>query len=460
MDNDDENIFEDEFFDEGDDFGDVFDDDDDDDFGDTPRPVPHPDDRLWRHPSELAAFGAPSATSPAIPSPTIRSSESLLRTVSWRRARPLVATAATVAVIALGISQLNNGNTTVADQAGAFPNTITMDSSLSGIQLNASRADTGDISGPGAGGGQWQSQLHAEIAPMAPTIVALSSAGVTKQRGLVLDREGHVITIATGLDDADTIRVIDEFGSEHSATVVGADAISNLAVLATDPPIDNTTMRLVTTAPRIGDPVFVTGDDHDETVVARVNATRQRFESSATASFFDATHVAIPAPMTLPGTPALNDTGSVIGIVAEPVFVDPGSRSQIVAMIPARTISAVSDEIIATGHAIWPWIGVELEVMDDPNTGAIGPNNAVMVATVQLGSPAEKAGVHIGDRITHVDGQAATSPEMIGRTVQAAAVGDRVALRVDRGGTPVELTATLTGRTDATVEVAPIPTPG
>ena len=103
--------------------------------------------------------------------------------------------------------------------------------------------------------------------------------------------------------------------------------------------------------------------------------------------------------------------------------------------IPIDTAKRVADEIVKTGSASTPVIGVSLDQQYD------GPG--ARVAEVTAGSGAEAAGLQPGDVITKVDGQVMSDSTQVIVSIRAKAPGDSVTLTIERNGSTQDVPVTL-----------------
>jgi S1-C subfamily serine protease len=136
------------------------------------------------------------------------------------------------------------------------------------------------------------------------------------------------------------------------------------------------------------------------------------------------------------GGPLLNADGEVIGINA---LVRSGPGAGLGFAIPINRARFIVRQLLATGRASHPVIGVGLDNLKQPNQ--LGLPAGVLVASVQPGGPAARAGVRPGDVVVALGGRNVQSPAQVIDRVEAARVGEPLALRINRQGS--ELTVTV-----------------
>jgi len=102
----------------------------------------------------------------------------------------------------------------------------------------------------------------------------------------------------------------------------------------------------------------------------------------------------------------------------------------VLAAVATVGLPALADEGI-------PWLGIAMD-----NGGDVG----VRVEQVMRGSPAERGGIRVGDRIVDVEGTRVTAPGHVSRNVASRKVGDTVTLAIERAGTPLRMPIVLAAR--------------
>jgi putative serine protease PepD len=107
--------------------------------------------------------------------------------------------------------------------------------------------------------------------------------------------------------------------------------------------------------------------------------------------------------------------------------------------IPIDQARTIANELITTGHAVHPLLGVSLE----DETSSTGTDKAV-VHSVTAGGPAAKAGIKEGDVITAIDGSSTEGADAVIAAIRSHQPGQQVTVTVLRGGSSKTVTATLT----------------
>src|SRR5438477_3203672 len=118
--------------------------------------------------------------------------------------------------------------------------------------------------------------------------------------------------------------------------------------------------------------------------------------------------------------------------------------------IPVATVNRTVDELLEKGYIARPYLGVAMQPVAVPENLRAklksAPSGGLMVLHVEAGSPAEKAGIVLGDTIVELAGKLALDTENVRELVGSAKVGDSISATVLRAGEPVELSIKLSER--------------
>jgi len=278
------------------------------------------------------------------------------------------------------------------------------------------------------------------LRPLADEIAALrgdlapGAANEAVGSGVIIDAGGIIVTNYHVVAQGGEIDVALADGRRFKARLVGADAASDLAVLAIDAKdlpaadwADSDEVEVGEMAWAIGNPFGL-----DRTITyGIVSAVGRRALADNPFQEFLQTDASINPGNS--GGPLVDVHGHVIGITT--AIVGKGFRG-IGFAIPSNTARRVSDEIRATGHVERGYLGMALK---DPPPGSVAPAGAV-VAAVEPRSPAVAAGVRPGDVVVSFDGEAITEPTSLVLLLTRAPVGVEVPMGVLRDGEPLTLT--------------------
>ncbi len=271
--------------------------------------------------------------------------------------------------------------------------------------------------------------------------------------GFVLDRQGHVLTNEHVVDGAQTVSVRFSNGASYKATVVGADASTDIAVLHVDAPSSLLTPLAIgdSGAVQVGDGVVAIGSPFGlaETVTSGiVSALHRQMTSPNQFTINDSIQTDAAINHGNSGGPLLNAAGEVVGVNAQ-IQSDSGGSDGVGFAIPSNTAKSIAAQLIASGKAEHAYLGVGVASVPEAVAGQLGVTAGVAVTDVRPGTPAAGAGLRAatgestvdgqayptgGDVITAVDGNALSSAAELQSAIDAHRPGDTIALTVRRDG--------------------------
>ncbi|MFC8916425.1 trypsin-like peptidase domain-containing protein [Streptomyces sp. NPDC057116] len=299
-----------------------------------------------------------------------------------------------------------------------------------------------------------------------PGVVTLHVSGGGEQgtgTGFVLDEQGHILTNHHVVDPAGAsgdITVTFSGGETAAAELVGKDSGYDLAVVRVKGVSNLKPLPLGNSDNvRVGDPVVAIGAPFDlqNTVTSGIISAKERPITAggekgdgSDVSYVDALQTDAPINPGNSGGPLLDAKARVIGINSAIRAADSGSGADggqagsigLGFAIPVNQGKRVAEELINTGKANHPVIGVSLDMKYTGDGARVGEKAQDGSASVIPGGPAAKAGIRPGDVITKVDGQRVHSGEELIVKIRAHRPGDRLELTLERAGK--EQTKTLT----------------
>ncbi|MGW3724296.1 trypsin-like peptidase domain-containing protein [Streptomyces sp. NPDC000851] len=291
-----------------------------------------------------------------------------------------------------------------------------------------------------------------------PSVVTLHVSGAEAGgtgTGFVLDDRGHILTnnhVVEPAGDDGEITVTFHSGDTAKAEVVGRDGGYDLAVVRVrgvsglEPlPLGNSDNV------QVGDPVVAIGAPFDlaGTVTSGIISAKERpitaggeSGDGSDVSYVDALQTDAPINPGNSGGPLLDAQARVIGINSAIRSADSGSdldggQAGSIGLgfaIPVNQGKRVAEELISTGKATHPVIGVTLDMNYTGDGARVGTKNNDGGPPVTRNGPGDKAGIEAGDVITEVDGQRIHSGEELIVKTRAHRPGDRLQLTVVRDG--------------------------
>ena len=308
----------------------------------------------------------------------------------------------------------------------------------------------------------------ATSAAVSPSVVAIAvqaQGGSGQGSGVVIDREGHVLTnnhVVNGGGEGAEISVTLSDGRTYEATVAGTDPSTDLAVITLkNPPEDLEPIALGDSdALKVGDPVMAVGNPLGlaGTVTTGIVSALDRpvttsgDESTGGQSEPVVTNAIQTSAAINPGNSGgalVNASGQLVGINSSIASLGSSAGSQsgsigIGFAIPVNEAKVIADAADRQGHgAARP---PRRHLARRHRLGRQRPAGRGQIAEVQPGTPAAEAGLRSGDAVIAVDGDRVDSSLSLVAQVRERTVGDQVTLTVLRGGEKVELKATLTAK--------------
>ncbi|MCT4541747.1 trypsin-like peptidase domain-containing protein, partial [Pseudomonas aeruginosa] len=230
--------------------------------------------------------------------------------------------------------------------------------------------------------------------------------------GFIISPDGYIVTNNHVIDNATSIKVTLDDGTELPATLVGADPKSDLAVLkiASPKPLaviswgDSDRLKAGDQILAIGNPFGI-----GTTVTAGIVSARGRDLHSGPYDDF----IQIDAPINHgnSGGPLVDVEGKVVGINTA-IYSPNGGSVGVGFAIPSDQAQNVVVRLMKDGSIHHGFIGVQIQPVTPDVANAIGLATAegALVAKVEAGTPAGRAGIRTGDVITALGGQAIKSP--------------------------------------------------
>ena len=261
--------------------------------------------------------------------------------------------------------------------------------------------------------------------------------------GFIVSPDGVILTNAHVVQGADEVTVKLQDRREFRAKVLGSDVRTDVAVLKID--AKNLPVAPLGKSRNLspGEWVLAIGSPYglESTVTAGVVSATGRNLSDGQVPFIQ-TDVAINPGNS--GGPLINTRGEVVGINSQ-IYSQTGGYQGLAFSIPIDVAVKVKDQILATGKVQHAKLGVNVQPIDQDFVDSFGLDSldGVLIANVERGGPAERAGLKTGDIIRRLNGQPIVSPLDLSSTIALSKPGEKVALDVLRDGKQVRIDATL-----------------
>ncbi|MDQ2650772.1 MAG: S1C family serine protease [Actinomycetota bacterium] len=384
------------------------DDDDSEDEAGFGPPLP-PDDRLWRHPSELREHGG-LAGGPVRPLVADRTGPNL-RTVALTSA--LAGAVLTAGLIALvGFVSPRSVDNDVVQKVALEPI----------VSVPMVRGDLG---------------VTEVTKRLEPAIVRIDADGADRRTGsgVLFRDDGLVLTSAHVVRDADALRVRLSDGRQLEGRLVGTDPLTDLAVVDLDGgdypvavlgtakylEVGATAVALGSSQSDHGDPTVFTG------VVSALGSSAQGPDQM----LHGLIQTDSPVWGNCSGGALVDAAGAVIGITSAAAG---GSDRGVAYATPIDVARWVAGQIVAHGRMTRGWLGIEGTTLPDEGADALGVQGGAIVRDVHDGSPAAAAGLDADDVITNVDGHDIESIQGLVVELRDHEPGDSVEITYWRDG--------------------------
>jgi len=252
--------------------------------------------------------------------------------------------------------------------------------------------------------------------------------------GVIIRPDGLILTNNHVIEDASKIQVTLSNGKTYKGKVVGADPISDVALVKIDaknlPYLelgDSSKLKVGQFVVAIGNPY---GLDHTVTVGVISALERNINVGNKTMHGIIQTDAAINPGNS--GGPLVSLDGKVVGINT---MIYQNAQGLGFA-VSANTCKKVINSILKNGKVEWPFLGVEVTTMTQELADQLKMKftPGVLVARVIKGSAADKAGIKQGDIITAIDGKQVTSSDQLINIIRSHNVGDHIIVEIVRKG--------------------------
>ncbi len=297
--------------------------------------------------------------------------------------------------------------------------------------------------------------VAAKVLPSVVSIIERSTDGNGGEgSGIVLSADGEILTnnhVVADSENGGTLKVTTSDGKTVNATILGTDPTSDLAVIKATGVSgltaatlgSSSTLVVGQTVVAVGSPLGLSGTVTTG-IVSALNRPVSTSDSSSQSTSSGAVLNAIQTDAAInpgnSGGPLVDLNGQVVGINSAIASLGASlgsSQSGSIGLgfsIPIDQAKRIADELISTGHATHPQLGVSL---------TDGPDGGASLAAVTAGGAADKAGLKVGDVVTAVNGRIVDSSDALVADIRSSTPGATVSITYTRGGASNTVSVTL-----------------
>ena len=348
--------------------------------------------------------------------------------------------------------QMSNTFSQIAKQLEPSVVNINTESTIKNVHRRRGQNPDDDDSG----GGMDDFFNHFFGGPGGQAVPGTPNDGPIRERslgsGVIVDPKGYIVTNRHVVEKADRIRVRfedDPPGVQHDAKVIGTDQETDLAVIKVDMDRALPSAKMGNSdSMQVGDWVLAVGSPFglSETVTAGIVSAKGRdIVPGRQFQTFIQTDAAINPGNS--GGPLVNMNGEVIGINTA-ILSETNAYAGVGFALPSKTVVDVYNQLTGPEHKVSRGsIGIMFDAVENPAIARVyGSGTGVTVSSVVAGSPADQAGLKVGDTITTVDGKKVSKGSELVADIASRKPGAKVNLTFLRNGKSQETSVTIADR--------------
>jgi S1-C subfamily serine protease len=283
--------------------------------------------------------------------------------------------------------------------------------------------------------------LAALVAAAGHSIVRVEARRRAPASGIVWSADGMIVTSHHVVERDENIHIGLPDGSKVSASLVGRDPTTDIAVLKAD--TSGLTPAAWTAADQVsvGQLVLAVGRPDAQTqatlgIISAVEGEWRTHGGGLIDRYIQTDVIMYPG---FSGGPLVSADGSFVGINSSAL------ARGVSVTLPAATITRVVNTLVAHGRVKRGYLGVSAQPVRLPSALAqsVGQETGLLLASVEANSPAEAAGMLLGDTLVSLDGHAVRTMDDLMVVLAGDKVGTAVTARIVRGGAVQELSVTI-----------------
>ena len=289
-------------------------------------------------------------------------------------------------------------------------------------------------------GGLSLQDIYSKTINAVVSISCTGNGGTSTGSGVVISEQGYIVTNAHVVENARFVQVLLNDGTEHEARIIGADELTDLAVLQVDSTGlvaaefgDSASLRVGDTVVAIGDPLGI--ELRGTMTNGIVSAINRDIVTDGRTMTLIQTNAALNSGNS--GGPLLNCYGQVIGINTMKMG-DQMSNAGVEGLgfaIPSATVKEIVDQLIDKGYVAGrPDLGLTLQVVTVFDQMYYRVPQGLYITQITEGSSAAALGLQVGDILLSLDGQRLNNTENLRQLLYNYSAGDVVEILLYRSG--------------------------
>ncbi|MGV8057725.1 MAG: Do family serine endopeptidase [Smithellaceae bacterium] len=267
--------------------------------------------------------------------------------------------------------------------------------------------------------------------------------------GFIISNDGYIFTNNHVVEKADKILVKVSDDKEYEAKIIGTDAKTDIALIKIKP---NNSLPVVEIGDsdkvKVGEWVIAIGNPFglEQTVTAGIISAKGRVIGAGPYDNFIQTDASINPGNS--GGPLFSMDGKVIGINTAIVAQGQG----IGFAIPVNMAKIILADLKTKGKVTRGWLGVSVQDIGEDMAKNMNykSRNGAIVSDVIAGDPADRAGIKVYDIVTEINGKAIKDSHDLLLKIAALHVGEKISIKVVRGGKEMIFPLTVAERKDKT----------
>ena len=349
------------------------------------------------------------------------------------------------------LSFTQKGPDSAAEERGSLQIEVTEPTTAVGDAPQVKLADTpAAVENIPQEGGLSLQEVYEKAAPSVVSVTAVTDSGTQSGSGILLSSDGYLITNCHVVEGGSSLGVTLYDGREFTACLVGADSVSDLAVLKIDAKGLTPAEFGSSDNARVGDSVTVIGSPLGKELPGTmtngiISAINRNVVIGGNTMSLMQTNAALNSGNS--GGPLLNCYGQVIGIVTAKIG-DAASTAGTEGLgfaIPMSSAQEIINLLMEKGYVPGrPSLGLEYRELPTLYSIYYDLPQGLWVDSVKEGSSAEQAGICQGDILTAIDGVAVSTGSQVQAQIGAHEVGDTVTVTVWRRGISRDVDVVLT----------------